>query len=515
MKPSSNSIVLVAFGESDNLGVGYLLSVLNLAGFEAIMIDFRDDNRKIMARLKESVPLVVGFSVMYEVYIDEFARFIKDLRNNGINCHFTAGGSFASLHPDELFHLIPELDSIVRFEGEETFLELVSCLSKGQDWRSIRSIAFREDRRIIKTTLRTLEKDLDVFPFPTRLPLNDFAPGKKFATIIASRGCTYDCSFCNTREFYGTPGGPLKRFRKPDMVVSEMEQLYHEKGCVIFLFQDDDFPIKTTGGNEWIRSFCMELERKGLHQRILWKINCRPDEIDAFNFRMMKEHGLFLVFIGLEDGTDEGLSKLNKRLTVAKSIEGIEILKRYNIGFDYGFMLFQPDTTYKSLRENLKFLYSICSDGVAPIEILKLMPYFDTSIEKYLRLQGRIKGRPGSFDYNFLNESLDTCYSTISDCFSEWLWNAEGVTNMSRWARSHLAVYDFFGFSKPGVALLKKNFMKTASESNKYILDTLAELVDLFESGSYMKEGSQIIDQIKSEAKVKHAFYRNKIRACL
>lgn len=514
MRISSNSIVIVAFGEYDNLGAGYLLSVLNLAGFDAGMIDFRDDNQKILARLKESVPLVVGFSVVYEVYIDEFARLIKYLRNNGINCHFTGGGSFASLHPDELFHLIPELDSIVRFEGEETFPELINCLSEGRDWRSVRSIAYREDGRIRKTTLRPLEKDLDIYAFPARRPLTDFAFGKKFATIIAGRGCTYNCSFCNTREFYGTPGGPLRRIRKPEMVASEMEQLYHEKECVVFLFQDDDFPVKTTGSNAWIRSFCLELERRGLHQKILWKINCRPDEIDAVNFGMMKDHGLFLVFIGLEDGTDEGLSKLNKRLTVAKSIEGIDILKRLNIGFDYGFMLFQPDTTYKSLRENLKFLYSICSDGAAPVEFLKLMPYYDTSVEKELRAQGRVKGRPGNFDYDFLDESIDACYATISECFSEWLWNAEGMTNMSRWARSHFAVHDYFGLSRPGNALLIEKFRKTASESNRYLLDSLSELFNIFESAGYLNAGKQTIDKIKSEAKEKHAFYCREIRAC-
>ncbi len=59
-----------------------------------------------------------------------------------------------------------------------------------------------------------------------------------------------------------------------------------------------------------------------------------------------------------------------------------------------------------------------------------------------------------------------------------------------------------------------KEFRKTASESNMYILDTLEELVDLFESGSCLEEGKQSIEKIKSEAKEKHTFYRKKIRAC-
>ncbi len=73
------------------------------------MIDFRLPNEEILEDLKKSNPLVVGFSVIYEGYIDEFANLVKLLRSEGINCHFTAGGHFASLRPHELFSLIPGL----------------------------------------------------------------------------------------------------------------------------------------------------------------------------------------------------------------------------------------------------------------------------------------------------------------------------------------------------------------------------------------------------------------------
>ena len=88
-----------------------------------------------------------------------------------------------------------------------------------------------------------------------------------------------------------------------------MEHLYHEQACSVFLFQDDDFPVKTTGVNDWTKAFCNELERKGLKEKILWKINCRPDEIDEDHLELMSQHGLFLVFIGLEDGTDRGITQ--------------------------------------------------------------------------------------------------------------------------------------------------------------------------------------------------------------
>jgi hypothetical protein len=143
-----------------------------------------------------------------------------------------------------------------------------------------------------------------------------------------------------------------------------------------------------------------------------------------------------------------------------------------------------------------------------------MMPYFETRVEKELREQGRLKGRPGYLDYDFNTLSLNDCYSTAIGCFAEWMWSAEGVTNLSQWARNYYAVHDHFGISKPGIALLREKFRETATESNLYILDTLAVLFDLFESGSYLDEGKQTIEKIRSEAKAKHAFYRREIRAC-
>lgn len=514
MKFRARPVIFIVFGDYSNLGVGYLSAVLSQAGVETRMIDFRLPNEEIVEDLKRSDPLVVGFSVIYEGYIDEFAILVKLLRSEGINCHFTAGGHFASLRPQELFSLMPELDSIVRFEGEYTLPELVNCLSSGKDWRSIRSIAFREDHRIIVTPLRPLEHDLDKFPFPLRQPVKEYAYGKNYVTILAGRGCTNDCSYCNAREFYRTPAGPTKRTRNPVMVVREMEHLHRDKGCSVFLFQDDDFPVKIRGDHEWAISFCNELKDRKLHDKIIWKINCRPDEIDASILELMRQHGLFLVFIGLEDGTDEGLTRINKRTTVAGNLECVKLLKDSETGFNYGFMMFQPDTTYDSLRENLGFLRKICSDGYTPVSFLKMMPYFETRVEKELREQGRLKGRPGYLDYDFNTVSLNDCYSTAIGCFAEWMWSAEGVTNLSMWARNYFAVHDHFGISKPGIAFLREKFRKTASESNLYILDTLAVLFNLFESGSYLEEGKQTIEKIRSEAKAKHAFYRREIRAC-
>ncbi len=507
MSISAHPVFLIAFGEEENLGVGYLRSVLNTAGIESRMVDLRYDNEEILACIKRNDPVAVGFSVIFEVFLEEFAHLARYLRKGGINCHFTAGGYYASLHPHILFQLIPELDSIVRFEGEYAFPELIKCLIADNEWKRIQNIAFREDGHVVSTPLRKPERDLDRFPYPVRRPPGEYAPGRKFTTIISGRGCIYDCSFCNTREFYRQAGGPVKRIRSPEMVVREMHHLYTEKRCTVFLFQDDDFPVKCHDGNSWIRSFCSELERKGLLNRVMWKINCRPDEVDPDTFLLMKQHGLFLVFLGLEDGTDDGLARLNKRMSAATGTGAAEILKRLDIGYDYGMMLFQPETSFGSLRENLEFLENVCSDGNAPMTFLKLMPYFSTQLESELREQGRLRGRPGHLDYNLSSESLDACWSAVTECLAEWLWGSLGVVNLAKWVRNWLAVSGYFGNSTVTTEKCRTSYRDTVAQSNLFLADTMTGLINYYESGDYLTDGQRYKEQIRTDIGKRHHLY--------
>lgn len=515
MNPSFKPVLIVAFAEEENLGAGYLMSVLNREGIDVSMIDFRYDREEILAGIRRADPVVVGFSVIFEIHLDEFALLIRYLRKSGVCCHFTAGGQYASLCPEELFRLIPELDSIVRFEGENTFPELVQSLITGANWRDVKNLAYQEDGRIIRTPLRSVQIDLDKFPFPARRLLREYVPGYRYASLIAGRGCIYNCSFCNTGEFYRQAGGPKKRIRRPEMVVEEMFRIYSEKGCRIFIFQDDDCPVKTAGGNEWIKSFCLELERRGLVNKVIWKINCRPDEIDAETFSMMKSHGLYLVFIGLEDGTDAGLRVLNKKMTVASALRGVSVLRELDIGFDYGMILFQPESSFKSLRESLRFLEEICSDGLVPITFLKLMPYFGTRVERELREAGRLRGQPGNFDYNFLAPALDACWEAVSDCFAEWLWGREGVVNLAKWARNYIAVIDHLG-GAPGVSdRYRSLYRDTVIMSNRFLAEALNGLLDYYDSGDYLSDGEKRKEDIAIESARRHQLYAGTFKEML
>src|ERR1035437_851010 len=508
---NTHPVAFIAFKQFDNLGVGYMASVLSEAGYEPMIIDFNERKKEILKILKNQKPLVVGFSVIFQNHIYEFKELISYLRRAGVNCHFTAGGNYASLRYEELLKIIPSLDSVVRFEGEYTFLELVKCIYNGADWKKIKSIAFMNDGNLIANPLRPLEKNLDSFPFPKRSPLKEYALDKKFATILAGRGCIHNCLFCNVREFYQQLSGPKKRIRRPEIVVEEIELLHHEEDCSVFLFQDDDFPVRPDEGSEWIKTFCRELERKNLTDKIMWKINCRPDEIDHYSFAMMKNHGLFLVFLGIEDGTDIGLKRLNKHMTVAKSLKGINILKKLEIGFDYGFMLFQPTSTYGSVCDNLDFLREICGDGYSAVTFLKMLPYFETRIEKQLREEGRLKGKPGFLDYDFRDESMNHYYDFVTDCLIDWLRDSDGLLNIAKWARNYISVFSCYFELTPEIPLISKDIKNTISECNLYLLDKMKELAPLFESGKYNSGNYKDLNSYREDINMKHDHFIEQI----
>jgi radical SAM superfamily enzyme YgiQ (UPF0313 family) len=498
-------VVFIAREEYNNLGVGYLSAVLRNAGYSASVIDLSRGKRSILRFLKNADPLITGFSVISYGYIAEFTALVKFLRANDISCHFTSGGHYSSLNTAEMFELIPELDSIVRFEGEKTIVELAGCIRDRNDYRNISGLAYIDNGTLRVNSPRPLERDLDAFPFPVRNRLKSFFFGSPMATILAGRGCMNDCSFCNTREFYREAGGPLKRIRQPGMVVKEMKSLYKKRNCGIFMFMDDDFPVSS---KKWVGEFCSGLDASGLSGSVLWKICCRPDEVHEDQFRLMKAHGLFLVFLGIEDGTSEGLKEMNKRVTPDQIKQSVTVLKKLKIGIDYGFMLFNPLTTFDSLDKNLEFLEYLCGDGYMPATFLRMIPIYKTRVEKALIEEGRyIPGVPPG--YEFYEDSMNRFNRFIEDSFSEWLLQPYGLSNLGRWIRNYYVAYSRLIGTDDGWRKQNTRLTRTLRDSNRYLIKTLKELASVFKSGS---DDESILMEYRHRIDSKHRNFSGRLQ---
>src|SRR5262245_39409827 len=147
----TDSVLLVGFSDQGNLGIGYLAAALQRRGRQVHIVDVRDDRDHILGVAQRVEPVLVGFSLIFQYYLPQFAALASWLRARGLRAHFTIGGHYASLCHADVLEAIPALDSVVRFEGEETLVELVDALVQQDDWQEVHGLAYRRDGDV-KTT---------------------------------------------------------------------------------------------------------------------------------------------------------------------------------------------------------------------------------------------------------------------------------------------------------------------------------------------------------------------------
>lgn len=446
-RDTSRPVVLVGFQRHSNLGLGYLASNLRLHGYRVEVFDFEVDRARLLETATALDPILIGFSLIFQSYAPWFGSLIRYLRDGGVSCHFTMGGHFPSLSSARTFELIPELDSVVRFEGEDTLLELVDCLGTGREWRGLFGMAYQQDGGVVMSPMRPLVEDLDRLPYPERALTRNAILGRYATPMLASRGCARTCSFCSIHMFYRTAPGKIVRTRKPAEVVREMKMLLERDGISIFLFQDDDFPLFGPVWRRWAGDFLAELRRNHLPGRVAWKINCRADAVEPEIFAEMRDAGLYMVYMGLESGTEEGLKTLHKQITVEQNLRAVQILKRIGLLFEFGFMLLDPSSTFESVRANIAFMRTIAGDGSAAITFGKMVPYDGTPIKDELERTGRLRGDVSKPDYDFLDPRLTDFYQALTR-----------IIDLTGWTHGYRALSPQLNFAWDEVAILEQLF---------------------------------------------------------
>jgi radical SAM superfamily enzyme YgiQ (UPF0313 family) len=470
--------MLVGFQNMGNLGLGYLAAVLRQCGYPVHVVDIQQEPHEIVRLARELNPVLIGFSLIFQFFIERYALLLYALRDNGVDCHFTMGGHFPSLSYQQTLELVPELDSVVRFEGEATLVELVDAISAGKDWREIHGLAFRDEDGVKVTKPRALIENLDELPYPDR----DYEPqtilGRSILPMIASRGCARTCSFCSIHTFYRAAPGRIVRTRKPAEVVREMSLLHEELGATVFLFQDDDFPLFGQVWRRWANEFVDELHRSGLSRKVIWKMNCRADAVDRDLFIRMRDAGLYLVYMGLESGSEQGLETLHKQITVEQNIRAVELMKSIGLMWEYGFMLLDPSSTFESIRENINFLRTIVGDGCLPVTFCRMLPYDGTPIHDELVRTGRLRGDICNPDYDFLEPRVDEFYQALKDLVSldGWIHGMKAVTLQLGWAWHEVATMERLFPALPGMNEYQETLRGITKRSNELLLRVVEDL---------------------------------------
>lgn len=427
-------VLLVGFQDQDNLGLRYLTAAAGHRGHACSIVTYHDDPATLLDEVRRARPDVVGFSLIFQYMAPAFATVIDALRTDGFTGHTTMGGHYPSFDPELVLARMPGLDSVVRFEGEATFVELLGRLEAGSDWRDLDGLAWRrDDGQVVLNPLRPSIEDLDVLPRPFRADVDYERQPLPTASMLGSRGCPWNCSFCSIRPFYEAQGGPLRRLRAPAAVAGEMLELFRDRGVTTFLFQDDDFLATGRRGRRWAVDLAEAIARTEMHGRISIKVSCRSDEVEEESLRALRDlGGLTHVYLGVESGDADALVHLNKQLKPEAHLRAAAIIRRLGLSFDFGYMLLEPYSTFDSIEANIDFLDELAGDGWTVSTFCRTLPYAGTAIERRLAAEGRLLGTPFDPDYRFLDPRIDVFYDWLLQTFHRRNFTDDGLCHLLR-----------------------------------------------------------------------------------
>jgi len=338
------------------LGMLYIAEILLANGIEVSILDQaarRFSMKQTLDWVKKEDPDIVGFSVLNSS-AKEAAFLAECVKKENPNATIVFGNYHATFNAERILKKYPSIDVIVRGEGELTGLDLAKCVEKKGNLEDVKGITFRKDGKIVSTPDRPLIKDVDSLSFPNRdLVGAEYSStiygvkvaSKKFTTIVSSRGCPFQCTFCACRKF----ARGLWRPRTVENIIKEIEML-KSMGYEQFLFVDDNFTLNI----KRVVEFCRRLRKEKLD--IEWFCDSRVDNCKYDMLREMVKAGCRTVYFGVESANQRILDYYKKGITPEESEKAIANARKAGVDVVVGsFIVGAPDETRQEIENTLKF----------------------------------------------------------------------------------------------------------------------------------------------------------------
>lgn len=291
------------------------------------------------------------------------------------------GGCHVTFWDENALNECPQLDVVVRREGEITIAEIADKVKENKPLTGILGTTVRENGKPVRNPERPLIQDLDSLPFPAHhlLPLAHLKNmGRFIFPITTSRGCLYWCNFCTTVRMFGRG----YRERSPKNVVDEMEYLHKRYGASQFTFYDDAFTVNQKRTIE----ICNEIHRRGL--TVEWDCETRVDMITKELLETMKSAGCIAVWFGVESGSQSVLEQMGKSFKLDQTRRAFKWAKDTGLLTEASAIFGFPGETKESLTETMKF-----AEQLDPILLGYYIatPYPGTPLYDFVKEKGYLK----------------------------------------------------------------------------------------------------------------------------
>jgi radical SAM superfamily enzyme YgiQ (UPF0313 family) len=232
---------------------------------------------------------------------------------------------FGGPHPTFFPEIIQKegVDIVCVGEGEYPMLELAQCLTEGKDYWHIPNLIVKHDGTIYENPPRPFLQELDALPFQDR-ELFGF-PEHTVFTILANRGCPYNCTYCFNHRHKKLAKGKYIRQRSVENVIEEVKMLRDRYSATQIEFHDDIFILD----KKWLAEFA---ERYPHEVGLPFLCNVRANLITREVVTLLKRAGCAIAVMGVETGNDYLREEvLNRRLSTATIIEAGRLFSEYDI----------------------------------------------------------------------------------------------------------------------------------------------------------------------------------------
>ena len=352
------------------MGLALIAAVLEREGYLVTVLEAN----ALKLQPEAVVPLVadadiIGLTAMTPT-INTAIAIARHLKKAHPDLSIVLGGAHATLLPEETLITTPEIDIIVRGEGEETIIELLRALEYKQPLSEIPGISYRRDGGVVSNPARSKNIDLDSLPFLAYhlLPWRRYRPhpphgrALPFAAIITSRGCPYRCSYCSKPIF-----GSKFRSQSPERVGEEVAYYKRRFGIKEFAFYDDVFTLNKK------RAYAIadEIIKKSL--KIHWTCETRVNLVDKELLCHIKQAGCYSIAYGIESGSQEILDTLDKDISLEQVEEAVRLSREVGLQTIGYFMIGSPGESPETIRQTIQFAKKLKLD-FAQFAVTTLFP---------------------------------------------------------------------------------------------------------------------------------------------
>lgn len=339
----------------------FLISYLYKGGYkngEVLDLSASDDPKKeLLGYLRNKKFNVIGFTSTTETRFFVW-DLIKIAKKSSPKSKIIVGGDHFTYTAKQTLSKIPEIDVVVRGEGEITLFELIKAIEKNKGFRKISGITYKINNKIISNPERPVEMDLDKLNIDEnalkfiRIPEGKYSVFRdmrnyekeklKSLYVHVGRGCPGRCVYClyNKRKY---------RTRSVNSILEEVKDKIKRYGCNAF-YLHDPFLLKN---ENFVIDFCNKILKENL--KIKWYAESRLD-INTELIPLMAKAGCISMDFGLESVSEKVRGNLKKGIKLEQVKKIMQVCKKNNIKIRIFTMISLPGETEKDALETIKFL---------------------------------------------------------------------------------------------------------------------------------------------------------------